>query len=241
MSEEQTQEAQPQEEQQTIEVPQEYADERPKWLPEKFKTPEDLANSYANLESKFGQKEDEIRNSVMKEIEEKAYSERPATAGDYVVPDIIDAEEAVDNDLLDWWADHSYENGFSQQEFENGIQKFYEATTGGYNADAEMEQLGDNAQERVEAVGLFVEKTFSEDTRSAIDDLCSTAEGIKAMEIVMHNLKENPVSGTSQPTATLTDDKLREMMNDPRYYSPNQRDPAFVKMVDEGFRKMYNR
>ncbi len=71
MSEEQTQEAQPQEEQQTIEVPQEYADERPKWLPEKFKTPEDLANSYANLESKFGQKEDEIRNSVMKEIEEK--------------------------------------------------------------------------------------------------------------------------------------------------------------------------
>ena len=104
-----------------------------------------------------------------------------------------------------------------------------------------MELLGDNAQERVEAVGLFVEKTFSEDTRSAIDDLCSTAEGIKAMEIVMHNLKENPVSGTSQPTATLTDDKLREMMNDPRYYSPNQRDPAFVKMVDEGFRKMYNR
>ena len=121
------------------------------------------------------------------------------------------------------------------------IQKFYEATTGGYNADAEMDQLGDNAQERVEAVGLFVEKTFNEDTRSAIDDLCSTAEGIKAMEIIMHNLKENTVSGTSQPTATLTDDKLREMMNDPRYYSPNQRDPAFVKMVDEGFKKMYNR
>jgi len=157
------------------------------------------------------------------------------------VPEVIDAEEAVDNELLDWWADHSYENGYSQQEFETGIQKFHDATTGGYNADTEMQQLGDNAQERVEAVGLFVEKTFNEDTRSAIDDLCATAEGIKAMEIVMHNLKETTVSGISQPMATLSDDKLREMMSDPRYYSPNQRDPAFVKIVDEGFKKMYNR
>ena len=58
---------------------------------------------------------------------------------------------------------------------------------------------------------------------------------------MMESLKENPVSGTGQPVAVLTDDKLKEMMQDPRYYSPNQRDPAFVKMVDEGFKKMYNR
>ena len=57
----------------------------------------------------------------------------------------------------------------------------------------------------------------------------------------MESLKENPVSGTGQPVAVLTDDKLKEMMQDPRYFSPNQRDPAFVKMVDEGFKKMYNR
>ena len=58
---------------------------------------------------------------------------------------------------------------------------------------------------------------------------------------MMESLKENPVSGTGQPVAVLTDDKLKEMMQDPRYFSPNQRDPAFVKMVDEGFKKMYNR
>ena len=241
MSEEQQTETTEQTTNETIEVPQEYADERPNWLPEKFKTPEDMANSYSNLEAKIGQKEEDIRSAVMKEMEETAFSERPATSDDYILPESIDLDQAADNKLLNWWAEHSFENGFSQEEFQKGIEAFKDSMDDGYNAETEMEQLGDNAQERVEAVGLFVEKTFNEDTRSAIDDLCSTAEGIKAMEIVMHNLKENTVSGTSQPTATLTDDKLREMMNDPRYYSPNQRDPAFVKMVDEGFRKMYNR
>ena len=52
MAEEQQTETQ---EEQTIEVPQEYADARPEWLPEKFNSPEDLANSYTNLESKIGQ------------------------------------------------------------------------------------------------------------------------------------------------------------------------------------------
>ena len=60
MSEEQQTETTEQTANETIEVPQEYADERPKWLPEKFKTPEDMANSYSNLEAKIGQKEEDI-------------------------------------------------------------------------------------------------------------------------------------------------------------------------------------
>ena len=115
MAEEQQTETQ---EEQTIEVPQEYADARPEWLPEKFNSPEDLANSYTNLESKIGQKEEEIRNQMMEEIQAEAYSERPAEVGDYVLPDVIDDELAQDNELLNWWADHAFENGFSQGEFE---------------------------------------------------------------------------------------------------------------------------
>ena len=121
MSEEQTET----QEEQTIEVPQEYADERPEWLPEKFNSPEDLASSYTNLESKIGQKEEEIRNQMMEEIQAEAYSERPAEVGDYVLPDVIDDELAQDNELLNWWADHSFENGFSQGEFEEGIMMFH--------------------------------------------------------------------------------------------------------------------
>lgn len=42
---------------QASQVPSEVApEERPQWLPEKFKSPEDLAKAYAELESKLGQK-----------------------------------------------------------------------------------------------------------------------------------------------------------------------------------------
>ena len=163
MAEEQQTETQ---EEQTIEVPQEYADARPEWLPEKFNSPEDLANSYTNLESKIGQKEEEIRNQMMEEIQAEAYSERPAEVGDYVLPDVIDDELAQDNELLNWWADHAFENGFSQSEFEEGIMMFHESINDGYDADVEMEELGDHAQERVEAVGLFVESNFPEEISS---------------------------------------------------------------------------
>ena len=229
------------ENQETIEVPQEYADSRPEWLPEKFNSPEDLADSYANLESKIGQKEEELRQSFMEEMQAEAFADRPAEVGDYLLPEIIDEEEAVDNELLNWWADHSFENGYSQDEFQKGIEMFYEATNDGYDPESEMAQLGDNAQERVEAVGLFVENQFPEEVRGAIDELCSTAEGIRAVEIIMDGLKENTVAGNSQPTALLNEDKLKEMMNDPRYWNVSKRDPAFISQVDNGFKKLYNR
>ena len=37
---------------------------RPEWLPEKFKTGEDLVKSYESLESKMGQKDKDIREQV---------------------------------------------------------------------------------------------------------------------------------------------------------------------------------
>ena len=37
----------------------------------------------------------------------------------------------------------------------------------------------------------------------------------------------------------LTEDKLREMMNDPRYFNPSQRDAGFVRMVDDGLKNVW--
>ena len=44
-------------------------EERPEWLPEKFKTPEDMANAYQNLEKKMGggQKEEEPQTETTQE------------------------------------------------------------------------------------------------------------------------------------------------------------------------------
>ena len=42
--------------------------DRPEWLPEKFKSPEDMAASYSALESKLGQGEEAIRAQVQQEM-----------------------------------------------------------------------------------------------------------------------------------------------------------------------------
>ena len=42
------------EEQAQAELPQDQSD-RPEWLPEKFKTPEDMSKAYSELEKKLGQ------------------------------------------------------------------------------------------------------------------------------------------------------------------------------------------
>jgi len=57
-------------EQQAEELPQEQGD-RPEWLPEKFKTPEDMSKAYTELEKKLGQapKED---TEESEQVEEKA-------------------------------------------------------------------------------------------------------------------------------------------------------------------------
>ena len=89
--------------------------ERPEWLPEKFNTPEDMATSYTNLESKIGQKEEDIRASINEELEKNFHANRPATAGEYELPEVVDAEQANENELLQWWANEAWENGYSQE------------------------------------------------------------------------------------------------------------------------------
>jgi hypothetical protein len=37
----------------------------------------------------------------------------------------------------------------------------------------------------------------------------------------------------------MTEQTLREMMQDDRYHNPARRDPHFIKQVEEGFRKLY--
>jgi len=65
------------EEQAQAELPQDQSD-RPEWLPEKFKSPEDMSKAYAELEKKLGQapKEDE---QEVEQSEEKAEDDEEQT------------------------------------------------------------------------------------------------------------------------------------------------------------------
>lgn len=219
-------------------VEQAAAPDRPEWLPEKFKTPEDLAKSYSELSQKLGSKEEDIRNAIMEEIQSQAFEGRPETAGDYQLPETIDAEQSVDNELLKWWSEHSFENGYSQEEFEQGIQMYAQAIQGNQpNLEAEAAKLGDNADARIDAASAFAQKFFPQEALPAIERMCETHEGILALEAIQEAMKDGNFSGNTQPVAQTSERELREMMNDPRYWK--DKDPLFIKQVTEGFQQIY--
>ena len=210
-------------------------------LPEKFKSIEDMVESYSNLESKIGAKEETFRDQFMKEMEEQAYANRPESVGDYVLPDSIDDEMATDNPLLQWWANTAFENGYSQDEFAEGIEMYVNAINADVpDYDAELEKLGDNASARTEAASLFANQFFPEEMLGAVERMCETAEGIMVLEHVMEAMREGGPSNGAVEVLRETEADLRQMMLDPRYHDPARRDPTFVKQVDDGFKRMFS-
>jgi hypothetical protein len=212
-------------------------DDRPEWLPEKYKTPEDLAKAYKELESKLGSGQDEMRKSIMQEIESEAFKDRPDSAGDYQLPDIIDDSSAVDNELLQWWSDHAFENGYGQEEFQKGIEMYAQAVMGSQpDLEAEIAKLGDTSGDRIDAASKFAMKNFSEDHIPTIERMFETADGVMLMERIMEMTKDGNFSGESAPASGITEAELQEMMRDPRYW---QGDTNYVKKVQDGFAKLY--
>ena len=209
----------------------------------KYKSPDDLANAYKELEKKLGSKEEDLRGKILEELQSEAFKDRPASAGEYQLPETLDSEAAVDNELLQWWSNHAFENGYSQEEFEQGIDMYAKAYESmrppEVDMEAEAQKLGDNANQRIEAASMFANKFFPEAAIPAIERMCETHEGIVALEHIMEAMKDGSSSGDSTPSSRIDEQALREMMQDDRYHNPARRDPHFVKQVEDGFRKLY--
>jgi len=214
-------------------------DNRPEWLPEKFNSPEDLSKAYNALSSKLGEKEEDIRTRLMEELQQQASEGVPEEAGGYELPDFIDAEEAVGNEMLQEWADHCHKNGYTHEEFQKGIEMYMNGMGPEPDLEAEAQRLGDNAEARIEAASLFANKFFPEEALPAIERMCESADGIIALEAIMSQMQDPSVSDQTSIASNFDEVELREMMKDPRYSSHNQRDSNYVKMIDEGWQKLY--
>ena len=127
----------------------------------------------------------------------------------------------------------------SQDEFNEGITKWAEHT-GGNQPDLEQvkKDLGDNANQRVEATQLFVNKFFPEELRDAVSELGSSAEGIKALELIQRSMQQATPNNQATAPAKQTIEDLMTKMRDPRYYDPARRDRAFVQEVTDGFKTL---
>lgn len=213
--------------------------ERPEWLPEKFNDPADLGKAYKALESKLGEKEEDMRGRLMEEIQSQASEGVPEKAGDYELPDFIDESEAVDNELLQQWSEHCHENGYTHDEFQKGIEMYMNGMGPQPDLEAEAVRLGENSSARIEAANLFANKFFPEETLPAIERMCESAEGIMALEAIMQHMQEPSVSDQANISSNFNEVELQDMMKDERYWNPSRRDSNWVKKVDEGYKKLY--
>ena len=214
---------------------------RPEWLPEKFSDAADMAKAYGELEGKLGKGEEELRTKLMEEMETEAFAERPASVGDYILPDTLDEAEAVDNELLGWWSNYSWENGLSQDEFAEGIQKYADAVMGQQpDLESVKKDLGDNAGARVEAVQLWMNKFFPDPAmQEAVAELGASSAGIKALEHIIEQTKSANVSGPGTIARQVTKEDVEAKMKDPRYWQQGRRDEAFVREVNSDWQRLH--
>ena len=214
--------------------------DRPEWLPEKYKTGEDLAKAYKELESKLGNKDETIRKEIEEEFNRTKYENRPENKGDYTLPEGIDEGEAIGSELLQWWSEHSFDNGYGQDVFSAGIEKYMNAIgESEINLDDEMIKLGDQASSRTDAASAFANKFFPQEVMPAIERMAESHEGIIALEHIMENMKGPSLNASSDGIDKVNESDLRTMMLDERYHNVTKRDPAYVKSIEDGFKKLY--
>ena len=105
------------------------------------------------------------------------------------------------------------------------------------NAIAELKNFfGDEnkMREALRAINTFGEKYLPKD---AFNSLCSTPQGIRSVYAMMQSMEPQVQTDDSQ-LKNLTDNELRRMMRDPKYW--RDQDPEYVRKIENGFKKLYS-
>jgi hypothetical protein len=225
------------------EVPQEA---RPEHIPEKFWKDgtvdyNEMAKSYTQLESYAGGKEETIKEKLIEELANEHAENVPEAYELPALPEGITEEMVTENPMTEWWSGIAQENGFTQEEYDAGINTYVEMMQSQQpDIDAEMNALGENATSRVEAVNAWAGKNFPPEEFEAIQySLGTSAQGIQALERMMEMGRSGVRSEQySQPEKQLTMADARAMMQDKRYFDPRYRDETYVAKVDAAFRML---
>ena len=182
--------------------------DRPEWLPEKFKSPQDLAKAYSELEKTFAAPPDkyDLTKSKFLDGEHQAVKELAEYARSKRVPaDVMDKfQESVDKVF---------------GEFERDPEK-------------EMAKLGENAKDRMDKLNGFVKAHLDEPDYKALMSNLNSAESVVALEKLRNKfMSENNqipngnVTGTGGGAPTLADMQAELNNNLDKY----KKDPAYRK------------
>jgi len=236
----------------TTDAQEQPASDKPEFVQDKFWNAdrkevnlENLASSYNALEKKLGSRTEDLSKQIRTDLEQERLGKTPE---EYKVnlpelPENVDVSVSDDMEIVQWWKDTAKKNGLSQDQFDEGVNAFVNnamATLPDING--EMEKLGDNAKERIEAGELWSKKNLSPESYNTFSSLAATADGVKVIEEIMKLTKDSPIPTTpTQVSVTPNEDDLKSMLQDPRYWDSSKRDPGYVKRVTELYEKAYEK
>tara|TARA_R110000850_G_scaffold212078_1_gene337820 strand:+ start:3701 stop:4393 length:693 start_codon:yes stop_codon:yes gene_type:complete len=180
--------------------------DRPDWLPEKYKSAEDTAKAFKELEKRLGSAPDKYDWSKGKGWVDEEYE-----------PFQKMAEFAKSNHVPQVVMDNMLESvGTYLDEF---------------NTDytAEKEALGENAENRLNTIDNWAKANFSEETHKALISNLRTAGDVKAIEEMRSKMVDGmttiPTGNETAPTAMTVKEIQAEMLQNYDKYK-----------IDEGYR-----
>jgi hypothetical protein len=216
-------------------------------IPEKYRTHEDplgeILKGYDNLSSLVGKKDEEMRAQIEADLKAKQFEGRPETKDAYELPKIdgVDLEQMGKSPLVDWWRETAHAKGLDQKAFEEGINRYMGELKGQQPVfEDEIKKLGDNAQPRLQALGLWINGLEGEGKAAAME-LTTTAKGVQQLEAIMRSAKGGTPASTQEPVQDQGDDQatIDKLMASKEYHSPAHRDPKVVERVQRFFNRKY--
>lgn len=180
-------------------------DERPEWLPEKFKTAADMATAYKELE--------------------KNYSVAPDNY-DLTKSKFLDGEHAAMKDLAQF-AKSKRVTAEVMDKFQETVDKYF----GEFQPDPEKEmaKIGENAKERMDKLNNFVKAHLEEPQYKALMSNINTAESVLALENLRNkfmssssNVPKGNDGGAGSGTPTLADMQA-ELKNNLEKYKTDEK------------------
>ena len=223
---------------------------RPEYVQEKFWNAdtkqvnlENLSSSYNTLEKKLGSRTEDLSKQIRDDLEKERLSKVPESYKLNIpeIPENVDLKVDKDMELVKWWDNTAKTAGLSQEQYDQGVKAFVSnAMASMPNQELEVQKLGDNGKDRVQAAEMWSKKHLTPEGYGSFAKLASTAEGVKVIEELMKlNKDSNMPTQTTQIDVAASADDLKSMLNDPRYYDSSRRDPAYVKRVTELYEKAY--
>jgi len=223
---------------------------RPEYISEKFWDTdrgevniEALGSSYKALESKLGQRTEELTKSIREDYEKERLGKVPESyeLPTPELPENVDVNLSPDVPMVQWWQEFSKSKGLSQDDFNDGIKAFVDNAVADIpSQEDQIAELGDNGKARIEAVDLWAKKNLSETAYQSVSNIATSADNVKVLEEIMGLTKDSSIpSSDTAIDVNASEDDLRSMMRDARYWDDTRRDPAYVNRVTALYEKKY--